>query len=749
MMRANTSRKVSVLRARAMRLRHVLKTAFRLIVSGQVYVIYATLLRRVFPVRQEYIPIEYINVALAEGRAVSSDAPAESLIEESNADQVGLLEELDGRQADPLVSVIIPCFNYGRFLERAIDSILGQTIDNVEIIVVEGGSTDGETPDIVRKLNRPKTRVIIHDKPTLVGANRNAGIAIARGKFICCLDADDTLDPTYLEKAAYLLDAHFYDIVSTGIHFTGARAGVIDILETPNLKDMTHGNHVTTCAVFRRDLWEKAGGFFDTGKGQDHVAEDWDFWLRCVAVGGRVRNITGEYLFNYTVHNSGSLSSTGVRSLGYQKNAILARNRARLQPEVFANSKSQARRRMVRVPEGCLPWLPACASARDRSLLIAVPFLIVGGAERLLSSIARYLISEGWHVTIISTLPQKGLEDSSGWFKEITSEVYILPQFLREWEYSSFIHYLIQSRRFDVALLAGSRVFYDLLPELNEKYPNLAVVDLLFNTAGHTHSHVEYQSQLTYAVAENPEVIAFLKRQGWPDDRIRLVESGVDVTRFDIERSPNVTGELQIGEEDVVIGFSGRLSEEKAPEVFIKLAAAFSGTSSVRFVMTGGGPLKRAVEAEIKKLPAGARFQFMGLVDSTREYFATYDIFVLPSRIDGRPLALLEALASGCAVVASDVGGIPAILQGSGAGILCKPANTSDFIAAVRSLVSDRGKLALMKLAARETASQMLSERQMGAGYESVLEAAIKIKRSATEAHVAREDDATQAGAQT
>ncbi len=743
MKRADTSRTVSMLRARVMRLRHVLKTAFRLIISGQIYVIYATLLRRVFPVREEYIQIEYVNGTAADEVTVSSVDSAGSSTDRRNVDQASPSAELDGRQVDPLVSVIIPCFNYGRFLERAIDSILGQTIDNIEIIVVEGGSTDGETPDIVKRLNRPKTRVIIHDRPTLVGANRNAGIAIARGKFICCLDADDTLDPTYLEKAAYLLDAHFYDVVSTGIRFTGARTGVIDVLETPSLKDMTYGNHVTTCAVFRRDLWEKAGGFFDTGKGQDHVAEDWDFWLRCVAVGGRVRNITGEYLFNYTVHDSGSLSSTGVRSLGFQKNAILARNKARLQPEAFASSKSQARRRLVRTPEGCLPWPSAPISSRDRSLLIAVPFLIVGGAERLLSSIVRYLVSEGWHVTIISTLPQKGLEDSSGWFKEITGEVYILPQFLGEWEYSSFIHYLIQSRRFNVALLAGSRVFYELLPELNEKYPDMAIVDLLFNTAGHTHSHVEYRSLLTSAVAENPEVIAWLKKQGWSDDRIKLIESGVDATRFDTERSPDVVKALQIGEEEVVIGFSGRLSEEKAPEVFVKLAAAFSGEPSVRFIMTGGGPLKGAVEAEIKKLPADARFQFMGLVDSTREYFATYDIFVLPSRIDGRPIALLEALASGCAVVASDVGGIPAILCDSGAGILCRPANTSDFIAAIRSLISDRAKLALMKSAARETARQMLSERQMGASYEAALESAIEFKRSALGMRVAHENDAT------
>ncbi len=716
----------SVLRARFIRVRNMATMSLHLLASRRTDVLIAALRRRILSLNQPEIVVEYVADYAGNQGAVEEPRCAAQTFPD-------FMQTLEGHESHPLVSVIIPCFNYGRFLDRAIDSVLGQTLADVEIIVVEGGSTDGETPQIVRNLNRPKTRVLIHDKPTLVGANRNAGIAIAKGSFICCLDADDTLHPTYLEKAVFLLEAHFYDVVSTAIRFSGTRSGTIDVLETPNLKDMTYGNHVTTCAVFRRHLWEKVGGFFDTGKGQDHVAEDWDFWLRCVAVGARVRNITGEYLFNYTVHDIGSLSSTNVRSIKHQRDVILARNRAFLQPEAFARSKSQARRRMVRVPEGCLPRMPGADSDWKRSLLIAVPFLIGGGAERLLSSVVRYLTAEGWRVTIVATLPQEGLTDSREWFEVATSEVYSLPQFLKDWEYASFIHYLIQSRRVDVVLLAGSRVFYELLPEMAEKYTDMAIVDLLFNTIGHAHSHVEYQAFLTYAIGENPEVVCWYKKLGWADERVKLVESGVDIARFDTERSPDVVRALKIADEDIVIGFSGRLSEEKAPEVFIKLAAAFRDEPSVRFVMTGGGPLKDSVDAEIRKLPGDARLQFMGLVASTQEYFATYDIFVLPSLIDGRPIALLEALASGCAVVASEVGGIPALLRDSGAAILCRPANTADFISAIRSLVSDRSKLREMKSAAREVASRMLSERQMGANYEAALEAAINIKRLAAE----------------
>lgn len=722
----------SILRARVIRALHLLRTALVLVCSGRLDVIYVTLRRKFASV--QLAPIEYLTV---DADDISSIA-ARPLLEGSGS-------QTNDNADSPLLSVIIPCFNYGRYLEGAIASILNQTFQDLEIIVVEGGSTDGETPEIVRKLQTPKTRVIVHDKPTLVGANRNAGILAAKGRLICCLDADDTLDPTYLEKAAYLLEAHFYDIVSTGINFTGARTGKIDVMESPDLEAMVNGNHITTCAVFRRSLWEQVGGYFDTGKGQDHVAEDWDFWLRCVAAGARVRNITGEHLFNYFVHDRGSLSSSDVRSIAYQRKSIMNRNKVLLTADAMTRSKCNALRRQIRVPEGKLPL--SWKRSAGRSLLVVVPFMIIGGAEKLLASVIRYLVNEGWSVTVVSTLPQQGLDDASAWFKEITNEVYLLPRFLHEWEYGSFFHYLIRSRQFDVALLAGSRVFYELLPNLAATYPKMAVVDLLFNTEGHTHSHIEFRPFLTSAIAENPEVISWMKKQGWASEQIHLVESGVDVAAFDTERSHRLVNELALQDDDIVIGFSGRLADEKAPDIFVQLAAALSDEPSLRFIMTGGGPLKDEIETAISKLPISSRFQFLGMVDSTKEYFATYDIFVLPSRIDGRPIALLEALSSGCAVIASSVGGVPALIEGSGAGILCAPADKSSFVDAIRLLISDKVKLASMKRAARARANQLFSVQKMGCDYVNALEAAIEAKRGVSSRSAVGGDIEGQVGA--
>ncbi|WP_246780563.1 glycosyltransferase [Rhizobium sp. AQ_MP] len=736
-------RGISVFRARIKRFRNLFVLALRLLASGQYHMVLAAMRRRFLPAwlasRIEYVSAEPPREIECLGPAVGSEV---EYLDHAAEGRNGAAEPTGKNNTSllrgaPLVSVVIPCFNYGRFIQAAVDSVKGQTLKSVEIIIVEGGSTDGETPAIVSAIKGPNIRVIMQEQQTLVGANRNTGIALARGRYVCCLDADDTIEPTYLEKALYFLEAHCYDIVSTGIRFSGQKSGTIDVLENPNLRDMTDGNHVTTCAVFRTTLWEKVGGFFDTGKGEDHVAEDWDFWLRCVAAGARVRNITGEHLFNYMIHPHGSLSSTDVRSIAEQRRSILERNRDLLTQERLQDSSKQARRRIVKTPYGALP-IPASpngnlSSPTTRRLLVAVPFLIVGGAERLLSTVLGYLARLGWQITIVSTLPQKGLDDASSWFTAFTDEVYMLPRFLHEWEFQSFLHYLVANRGFDAALVAGSRVFYELIPDLRLRYPQLAIIDLLFNTSGHTASHLDFKQGFDFVIGENPEVIAWFKGQGWPSSCIRLIESGVDVNRFETTRSPEVEKRLSLSKDDIVVGFSGRLSDEKAPEVFVQLAGALRDQEHLRFVMTGAGPEKDRVETIIGKLPVETRLDFLGMVDNPMPYFATYDIFVLPSRLDGRPIALLEALASGCAVVASNVGGIPAVLEHTQAGVLCRPDNLDDFVNAVRALGDDRQRLKRMKASARESAARMLSEVEMCENYRAAIEAAIRIRTAPPE----------------
>ena len=635
----------------------------------------------------------------------------------------------------PLVSVVVPCFNYGRFVVEAVDSVLHQTLTDLEVIVVDGGSTDQSTVEVLRNLERPRTKVLFRDGRHLVGDNRNFGIAEARGRYICCLDADDTLEPTYLEKAVFLLETYGHDVVSTTIRFTGERSGTVGVVPIPDLRAMAQGNHVYTCAVFRRLLWTYSGGFFDYGVGRKHVAEDWDFWVRLATLGARIRNIADEPLFNYRVHQDGSLSSSpDVMPLRRQGEAIRRRNRALLTNAKYRFSRAQRERRLrAASPTTALMHAMTQTAAENHrpTLVLAIPYLIVGGAERLLSQLCGYLVRRGWRVVVVATSPQDHQHgDSSAWFQQYTPEVYALPRFLQPPEWQDFVEYLMISRRPDCLLTAGSEFFSQSLPGLAERFPGMALVDLLFNTGIHTVPHLANRDLYTFALAENEDVMHWLRAAGWEESRSRKVLSGVDLDLHAPRPRPaDLARAHGVDPDDLVVGYSGRLSEEKAPEVFLDIARLCRATPNLRFIMTGAGPMTDTIAQLSAKLPATARFDFVGLVEDVASYLALYDVLVLPSRQDGRPLVVMEALASGVPVIASRLGGIPELVEDDRNGYLCSPADAAEFADRIRLLAADRQLVARLKAEARAFAEAHLSADRTLGQYESALHDAIAYRR--------------------
>jgi glycosyltransferase involved in cell wall biosynthesis len=680
---------------------------------------------------------DFANFKIALVSLFEADAP-QSAVEEIIEKREEIAEPLAPIQLDngqPLVSVVIPCFNYGKFVRDAIDSALAQTLTDVEVIVVDGGSTDGETVNILKGIHKPRTRILFRDGRHLVGDNRNFGISLARGRYICCLDADDTLDATYLEKAAFYLETYGYDIVSTSLNFVGAKEGHVGIMDRPDLTDLMGGNQLLTCAVFRRELWEAVGGYVDVGVGKHHVAEDWDFWVRLAANGARIRNISGEYLFNYRIHEGGSLSSSvDVKPLSEQREAILERNRDVLNPAALKFSEDQ-RSRCLR----CEPTQTALASSVDvdaphrMTLLLAMPYFLVGGAERLLSGLCEYLASHGWRVIVIATLPQEsGHGTSIDWFKASTSEVYSLPRFLEPEERADFVDYLLASRRVDCLMNTGSRLVYELLPSLKKNNRDISIVDFLFNTVGHVESHLQFKEFISFALAENQEVFDwYMNVAGWPRVRLTKVSSGVDLNRLSPGSRPKeLVDKYCIDAGELVVGFSGRFSDEKAPDIFVEVANLCRKCENVRFVMTGAGPLTELISKKVKALPTGTRFEFAGLVDDVEQYLALYDVLILPSRFDGRPLVVMEALACGVPVIASDVGGLPDLVFDGINGYLVPPADAKTIADCIVRLVEDRSLLAKLKEGARNVAEEKLDANMAYRDFEGSL-------RKAIEAHIA------------
>lgn len=198
----------------------------------------------------------------------------------------------------PKVSVVVPCFNQGEFIDEAVESVLRQTYDDFQVIVVDDGSTDPGTAERLASYRRPRTTVIRTPNQGLAAA-RNTGIRHGAGAYILPLDADNRLRPEYLERAVEVLDRlPEVGIVYANAVFFGDRAGP---WEAPDfdLHRLLYGNFIDACAVFRRSVWSECGGY-DPGIPRQLGYEDWDLWLSAAEMGWRFHRIA-ETLFEYRV----------------------------------------------------------------------------------------------------------------------------------------------------------------------------------------------------------------------------------------------------------------------------------------------------------------------------------------------------------------------------------------------------------------------------------------------------------------
>ncbi len=197
----------------------------------------------------------------------------------------------------PKVTVVIPCFNHGRYVERCVDSVLMQTYQDFQILVVNDGSTEQSTIDTLTRLEMPKTTVL-HKENGHLSSARNHGIARSNSDYILTLDADDRLAPRFLERTTPILD----EDGKVGIVTCPARTfGLPPAKIIPNLGgDITnfvvHNGCQASC-LFRRKCWEEVGGYDESMK---QGYEDWEFHIAVTERGWRIASVP-ETLFHYRV----------------------------------------------------------------------------------------------------------------------------------------------------------------------------------------------------------------------------------------------------------------------------------------------------------------------------------------------------------------------------------------------------------------------------------------------------------------
>lgn len=182
----------------------------------------------------------------------------------------------------PKVTVYIPTHNYGRYLTRAVNSVIKQKFNSWELIVINDGSTDN-TPDVLKKFSsHPKIKIIHQEKKGLTISN-NIALRLSHGKYIIRLDGDDYLDENALLVLSNILDAHDdVGLVYPDYYRIDTSGKIIDIERRKklgkevNLLDLpAHG----ACSMIRKSHLLELGGYDETLPCQD----GYDLWIRLIS----------------------------------------------------------------------------------------------------------------------------------------------------------------------------------------------------------------------------------------------------------------------------------------------------------------------------------------------------------------------------------------------------------------------------------------------------------------------------------
>ncbi len=206
---------------------------------------------------------------------------------------------------NPLVSIIVPCYNQSEWLDEALESVVKQTYKNWECIIVDDGSSDGSAEVAKEWLKRDDRYAYFFQVNSGLSSARNKGIAQSSGEFILPLDSDDKVGPRYIELAVQKFQSE------PNLKLVYCKAKMFGIKSGPwklphySLKNLAVRNIIFCSALFKKKDWRKIGGYDPK---MDAGYEDWEFWISLLKKNGGVSRL--EYTgFYYRTANTSMLNS--------------------------------------------------------------------------------------------------------------------------------------------------------------------------------------------------------------------------------------------------------------------------------------------------------------------------------------------------------------------------------------------------------------------------------------------------------
>jgi glycosyltransferase involved in cell wall biosynthesis len=235
----------------------------------------------------------------------------------------------------PRLAVVIPCYNYGEFLQEAVGSVVNANRKDVELVIVDDGSTDKHTQTEVERLVAEGFHVIRQQNKGLAAA-RDAGIRATTADYILPLDADNKIRADYIDRAITLLDSDpKVGVVYGDAEYFGSKTGRWKMGEF-DLDRLLEWNYIDACSALRRKVWEENGGYDGTMPRMG--LEDWDMWLGAASRGWEFTYVP-EVLFDYRVSPGSMIARANPNS--HETERFIARKHGLLYRKAWQQLKRE------------------------------------------------------------------------------------------------------------------------------------------------------------------------------------------------------------------------------------------------------------------------------------------------------------------------------------------------------------------------------------------------------------------------
>ena len=564
-------------------------------------------------------------------------------------------------EKEPIISVIIPFYNDKKYIEQSINCILNQTFPYYEILIIDDGSKDEESLKKLEEVSKIDKRIrVFHKSNEGLAATRDYGATKSSKtcKYLMFIDSDDLLEPTFMECAYWTLETN-KDAAWAYSDSVGFESYTYTWNKWFDSEKMKKVNELLAIAMVRKSDFNRVNGY---GLREKAVNEDWNFWLKLL---GHDR---------YPVHMSFYGMWYRRKETGELKNA--SKNQKRTL-EIIEETASKITKRVnaIQYPKYDYNYdllsdkidiiTPKCVDNNKINILMILPWIITGGADRFVLDLVSNLDKNKFEITIITTEPNKNVLRQQ--FEE-NATIYDLTSFLSQKYWISFINYIIEKNNINLIFNTNSKFGYSILPYLKSRNPNIPIIDYIhmeewYNRNG---GYSRYSTMMTSVIDKtltcNENSKKILKEYfGRNSEEIETVYIGVDEEKFNPSKfNKNELLEkygLQ-NEKRYILSYICRISEQKRPILLLEIVKKLKEKRNDFLVLVvGNGNLLEKMKKKASEMEILENIKFLGNIEKTEEIYALSDATINCSIKEGLALTSYESLSMGVPVISANVGG--------------------------------------------------------------------------------------------